>query len=957
MAQRELSADNAWLYYSGATTHSVVGTTAAELLTGTAQNDGFRGNTGGDTLVGGAGDDTYFIWDAHDQAVENPGEGIDTIQATLAFTLPDNIENLQMLGNLAYAGGNALDNIIWGNQGKQTLDGKGGNDVLIGGAGADIFVMGQGYGHDVINDFQSGVDRIRLGGLGMTTFADVKGAMTQVGADVALNFATGEELVLRNHQISGLSGQDFMLGLDTSRLNLTFDDEFDTLSLHSQGGTWWTTFGSGGTPTSTRTLPNNGDRQLYVDPGYTGTGSTPLGLNPFSINNGILSITADKAPSGDLQYLSGYQYTSGLLTTKTTFHQQYGYFEVRAKMPAGDGFWPGFWLLPANYTFSPELDIFEALGKDPSTIYQTVHTQDPTQPKWTSIPVHIDNPDQFHTYGFKWDANYMVWYVDGVETTRMATTADMRQSMYMLFSFPIGGPWAGPADATTPFPAAFQLDYVHAYTLSDQAPTASGDAYSLAEGGVLTVSATQGLTANDTDPDASDQPWLAPMLVSGPAHGTVSLNLDGSFSYTPNADYAGQDSFTYAASDGLKQSAPVSVNLTITPINDAPVAAASSVTLAEDTASVFAASDFQFSDPADTPANGLKAVIITSLPAAGTLALDGVAITAAQAAAGLSLTVADLAAGRLTFTPTHDANGSAYASFGFKMQDDGGTTGGGADTSTASATMTLNVTPVNDPPVANADTATVSKDGSVAIPVAALLANDTDADGDVLTVTGVAMASHGHGVVELVGGVVTYTPDPHYVGPDSFTYMVSDGSAAPAAGTVNVSISAVASVYTYGSAGADVIDYALRTAPQLVNGQQGDDVLTGGFGADSLNGAAGNDVLVGGGGADLLTGGAGADTMTGGGGDDKFMFAKADLSATATDLVTDFQRIGGGAPFHDVLWFSGFSPSASLHYVGDASPGIHDYLIADGAFSAHVLVSYAGPGVSLIKGADYFISA
>ncbi len=174
---------------------------------------------------------------------------------------------------------------------------------------------------------------------------------------------------------------------------------------------------------------------------------------------------------------------------------------------------------------------------------------------------------------------------------------------------------------------------------------------------------------------------------------------------------------------------------------------------------------------------------------------------------------------------------------------------------------------------------------------------------------------------------------------------------------MNVSISAVAPVYTYGTAGADVVDYSQRTGPQLVNGQMGDDSLTGGFGADTLNGAAGNDALVGGGGADLLTGGAGADTMTGGGGDDMFMFARADLSATATDLITDFQRTGGAAPFHDVAWFSGFSPSASLTYVGDTAPGVHDYVISDGAFSAHVMMSYAGPGVSLIKGADYFISA
>ena len=174
--------------------------------------------------------------------------------------------------------------------------------------------------------------------------------------------------------------QNFMLPMDTTRLNATFDDEFNSLSLfniNTGQGTWWTSFGSQNVIGS-HTLTKNGEKEIYVYPGFKGTGTVDLGLNPFSINNGILSITADKIPTQDISSLYNYQYMSGLLTTKTTFHQEYGYFEIRAKGDSGNGFWPAFWLSPADYSFSNEIDIFEALGKDPNTVNNAIHTKDPS---------------------------------------------------------------------------------------------------------------------------------------------------------------------------------------------------------------------------------------------------------------------------------------------------------------------------------------------------------------------------------------------------------------------------------------------------------------------------------------------------------------------------------------------------------------------------------------------------
>ncbi|MCL6730990.1 cadherin-like domain-containing protein, partial [Sphingomonas hankyongi] len=122
------------------------------------------------------------------------------------------------------------------------------------------------------------------------------------------------------------------------------------------------------------------------------------------------------------------------------------------------------------------------------------------------------------------------------------------------------------------------------------------------------------------------------------------------------------------------------------------------VTTNEDTTYTFAAADFGFTDPNDAPANSLLAVKISTLPGDGTLKYNGVAITPAQVAAGFSVSAADLAAGKLTFVPDANENGTGYASFTFQVQDNGGVANGGVDLDQSANTLTINVTSVNDAP-------------------------------------------------------------------------------------------------------------------------------------------------------------------------------------------------------------------------------------------------------------------
>src|SRR5262249_2983762 len=146
-------------------------------------------------------------------------------------------------------------------------------------------------------------------------------------------------------------------------------------------------------------------------------------------------------------------------------------------------------------------------------------------------------------------------------------------------------------------------------------------------------------------------------------------------------------------------------SITVRSVNDAPHGANNTVTTREDTPYVFQAADFGFSDPNDSPANNFLAVEITTLPGAGSLTDNGVAVTAGQFAS-----VSDINAGLLVFTPAANANGTGYASFTFQVQDDGGTANGGMDVDQTPRTMTLNVTSANDAPHGTNNTVTTRED-------------------------------------------------------------------------------------------------------------------------------------------------------------------------------------------------------------------------------------------------------
>ncbi len=449
------------LPYSDPSVSHFSATNSGPDLYGSVRNDSLWGDSRVNvTMHGGQGDDIYHLYSAINRADERPGEGIDTVETWMSYTLPANIENLTVTGNGRNAIGNDLDNIISGGSGKQTIDGGLGDDVLKGGGGADIFLFEKGNGSDLILDFGSD-DNVRLTGYGFSSFAEVKANMVQSGSDVRLNLGSSEFLVFANTTVEQFKADQFELSLDRSHLKLSFSDEFDTLSLRNgTSGTWDTNFWWGARNGST--LTSNGEKQWYIDHDYAPTSS----VHPVDVENGVLTITAARADDSIKPYINNYEYTSGLLNTYGSFAQTYGYFEIRADMPENHGVWPAFWLLPADGSWPPELDVVEMRGQDPNTVNVAAHSNETGSRTTVGSAVGVPDTEGFHNYGLLWTEDELVWYFDDTEIFRAQTPSDMHKPMYMLVNLAVGGAAGTPADGLAT-PAEMQVDYIRAYELSN----------------------------------------------------------------------------------------------------------------------------------------------------------------------------------------------------------------------------------------------------------------------------------------------------------------------------------------------------------------------------------------------------------------------------------------------------------------------------------------------------------
>jgi Ca2+-binding RTX toxin-like protein len=216
-------------------------------------------------------------------------------------------------------------------------------------------------------------------------------------------------------------------------------------------------------------------------------------------------------------------------------------------------------------------------------------------------------------------------------------------------------------------------------------------------------------------------------------------------------------------------------------------------------------------------------------------------------------------------------------------------------------------TPTNQPPVANTDSATTAQNTAVTIVASTLLANDTDPNGDSLSLTGVSNPVNGS--VTFSNGNVIFTPSTKFTGNASFNYSISDGFGGTSSATVNVAVGGIqiggnGNDTLTGTAGDDSFNGG--NGNDSLIGNAGNDTLIGGNGTDFLVGSAGNDLLNGDNGNDTLRGGLGNDTLTGGNGQDIFVFASGEGMDTINDFKLGTDKIGltAGLTFGN-LSFSG----------------------------------------------------
>ena len=301
-------------------------------------------------------------------------------------------------------------------------------------------------------------------------------------------------------------------------------------------------------------------------------------------------------------------------------------------------------------------------------------------------------------------------------------------------------------------------------TFFNRSPNAVADVYTTSEdiglsGNVLTDG------ADDTDADGDE---LTATLVTGPAHGDLTLNSDGSFTYTPDADYNGTDTFTYKVSDegnwhlhgllglfgggGHTDTAAVTISVTAAS-NQAPVAGDDNVSTNEDTYVTFAV----LTNDTDADGDPLS-VAVNPYPQAahGSVAVNG--------------------DGTLSYLPNFNFSGTDTITYTVTDGDDSDT-----------GTVTVTVNPVNDMPVAMGDNYTVVQNGTLDVAGPGVLQNDTDLDGDPLTAVQFTDPSHGS-VTFNADGSFTYTPDADFFGTDSFEYYADDGTTTSGGAFVNITV-------------------------------------------------------------------------------------------------------------------------------------------------------------------------
>ncbi len=319
----------------------------------------------------------------------------------------------------------------------------------------------------------------------------------------------------------------------------------------------------------------------------------------------------------------------------------------------------------------------------------------------------------------------------------------------------------------------------------NDAPNANDDSASTDEDNPVVID----VLSNDTDPDGDD---LTVTSISNARSGSATINSDNTVTFVPADSFSGTAGFSYVIDDGNGGTDTGAVTVLVSDTNAAPVASDDNASTSEETSVVIEV----LSNDSDPDGDSLSVTnIVDTRSGSATINANNT----------------------VTFVPADSFSGTAGFSY---VIDDGN---GGTDT----GAVTVLVSDTNAAPVAVDDTRSTEEGDPVGVQV---LQNDSDPDGDSLTLSVLTQPSNGSASITAQGEVIVYSPDAGFSGTDSFTYQISDGNGGVAVATVTVTVNSVASVNVAPQAQADAVQVSqggVATIAVLANDSDPDgDTLT-----------------------------------------------------------------------------------------------------------------------------------
>ena len=696
----------------------ISGTSGSDHLTGGAGNDLIDGGQGSDILAGGLGDDVYQVDRWGDKIKENGGEGIDTVISTSkSFKLSDNVENLILSGQAIKGVGNAEDNIIIGNAEDNIIKAHGGADTVDGGAGDDVINLGF--------DGNTETDTLQYSSL-----ADGHDVVTWFGENDEINF-------------SSLLGK---LAFEPS-ISIEYDGKNSDVWITPQGGEAINILTLKAIDTTDFTLWSDGRMRAGTDPegGYV---FMPLNEAPTVDNTlsfdvledtsftlsaaDILANTSDA--DGDALNVGNVMITSGQGNLTDNGNGTWTF------TPATD--WNG----DAKFSFDVTDGIYTVSGNVGLSV--TPVNDVPTASGYFATSLLEDGSIILTSSDLLAGAND----VDGdalfiSNVTLASGDGNLFDNGDGTWTFTPDANWNGTSsftyDVSDGSASISRMGDIDVIAVNDAPIITSNLSGTILEDTSLTITTAE-LLANASDADNDVLSITNVTLASGQAD--LVDNGNGTWTFTPTADWNGDASISYDISDGTVTIGSTQ-NITVSNVNDKPVIASFvQASIAEDTSFILTTADIlYYTSDADNDALTISNITLSS---------------------GLG-SLTDNGNGTWTFTPDTNWNGSA--SFSFDVSD---------GIETVSASVPLSVISVNDAPTASGSFATnLLEDGSVTLTSSNLLADATDVDGDALSVSNLILATGNGNLSDNGDGTWTFTPDANWNGIATFNYDISDGSA------------------------------------------------------------------------------------------------------------------------------------------------------------------------------------